>query len=99
MNVYMCFSTPRESVAVIRSLKLVMMKSQRTTDLKSSMRKKKKKKLIQTRAEAVFLALRYKLISLSQSIVLEVSHKHFSHISKLELIIFVLKLPCLQHVL
>lgn len=98
MNVYMCFSTPRESVAVIRSLKLVMMKSQRTTDLKSSMRKKKKK-LIQTRAEAVFLALRYKLISLSQSIVLEVSHKHFSHISKLELIIFVLKLPCLQHVL
>ena len=97
MNVYMCFSTPRESVAVIRSLKLVMMKSQRTTDLKSSMRKKKK--IIQTRAEAVFLALRYKLISLSQSIVLEVSHKHFSHISKLELIIFVLKLPCLQHVL
>ena len=60
---------------------------------------KKKKKLIQTRAEAVFLALRSKLISLFKSIVLEVAHKYFSHISKIELIIFLLKLPCLQHVL
>ena len=53
---------------------------------------------METRAEAVFLALKYKLISLSKSVVLEVSYKCFSHISKIQLV-FLLKLPCLQYVL